>query len=315
MDAFIIMLRNVLVFLALAIPGYLLVKIKILKEEDTPPLSKVLVKVGLPALIFANSLSMDLKGGAWITLGVVALVSLALILVTVLISALVTKGVKDERVRKTARYAMSFSNSGFLGIPLAEAVFGSSPVIDYLVVANVVCCIGLNTIGVYLFTGDRKQISVKKILINPTFLAFVFGIIVNIIGITTYVPEIRLVANHIKGLVTPISMMIVGVKFATVNPVDIFKSYKMYLVSLVKLLIQPILLVVSMLIFRNFISIPSTIILGLFMGYAMPSPGTTTSFADMYDGDIDGSVIYTLGTTILSVITIPILYYLITLVI
>ena len=89
----------------------------------------------------------------------------------------------------------------------------------------------------------------------------------------------------------------------------------MYLVSLVKLLIQPILLVGVLLIFRNFISISPAIILGLFMGYAMPSPGTTTSFADMYDGDIDGSVIYTLGTTILSVITIPILYYLITLVI
>ena len=73
MDAFIIMLRNVLVFLALAVPGYLLVKLNILKEEDTPPLSKVLVKVGLPALIFANALSMNLSGDAPITLGIVAL--------------------------------------------------------------------------------------------------------------------------------------------------------------------------------------------------------------------------------------------------
>ena len=85
MDAFIIMLRNVLVFLALAVPGYLLVKLKILKEEDTPPLSKVLVKIGLPALIFANSLNMNVKGKEALTLGIVAIVSLALILVTVLI--------------------------------------------------------------------------------------------------------------------------------------------------------------------------------------------------------------------------------------
>ena len=184
-----------------------------------------------------------------------------------------------------------------------------------MVVANVVCCVALNTIGVYLFTGDKKVISLKKILLNPAFLAFVFGIVVNLMGINATVPEVKLIANHLKGMVTPISMMIVGVKFAYVKPLDIFKSKQMYLVSLVKLLIQPILLVGVLLIFRNFISISPAIILGLFMGYAMPSPGTTTSFADMYDGDIDGSVIYTLGTTILSVITIPILYYLITLVI
>ena len=316
MDAFIIMLRNVLVFLALAVPGYMLVKLKILKEQDTPPLSKVLVKIGLPSLIFANSLNMNVKGGAALTLSIVAIVSLAVILVTVVISALTTKGFNNEKSRKTARYAMSFSNSGFLGIPLAEAVFGSaSPIIGYVVVANVVCCVGLNTIGVYLFTGDKREISIKKILLNPAFLAFVFGIIVNLSGVITYVPEIKLVANHLKGVVTPISMMIVGIKLAEVNLLDIFKSKKMYIVSIVKLLVQPIIIVSAMLIVNAFISIDTAIILGVFMAFAMPAPGTTTSFADMYDGDIDGSVIYTLGTTILSVISIPILYYLITIII
>ncbi len=313
MNPFFIMLRNVLVFLALAVPGYLLVKLKILKEEDTQPISKVLVKIGLPSLIFANSLSMNISGGTGLTLGIVAILSLALILVTVLISAFATKGIKDEKVRKTARYAMSFSNSGFLGIPLAEAVFGSSPVIDYLVVANVVCCVGLNTIGVYLFTGDKKQISLRKILLNPAFMAFVFGTVINISGFLAYVSEIKLIANHLKGLVTPISMMIVGIKFAEVKPLEIFKSGNMYIVSFIKLLIQPIIIVAIMFIAKTFIDVPSAIILGVFMAFSMPSPGTTTSFADMYDGDIDGSVIYTLGSTILSVISIPILYYLITL--
>ena len=313
MSPFIIMLRNVLVFLALAVPGYMLVKLKILKEEDTSPISKVLVKIGLPSLIFANSLNMNIKGWEALTLVVVALVSLAIILITVFISTLVTKGF-EEKTRKTAKYAMSFSNSGFLGIPLAEAVFGSaSSVMGYLVVANVVCCVGLNTIGVYLFTGDKKYISIKKILLNPAFLAFFFGIVINLSGVLNYVNEITLIANHLKGLVTPISMMIVGIKLASIKPLNIFKSKNMYIVSAVKLLVQPIIIVCAMLIVGSFINIPSAIIMGIFMAFAMPAPGTTTSFADMYDGDVDESVIYTLGTTILSVISIPILYYLITL--
>ena len=95
-----------------------------------------------------------------------------------------------------------------------------------MVVANVVCCVALNTIGVYLFTGDKKVISLKKILLNPAFLAFVFGIVVNLMGINATVPEVKLIANHLKGMVTPISMMIVGVKFAYVKPLDILSLNK-----------------------------------------------------------------------------------------
>ncbi len=312
MDAFFIMLRNVLVFLALAVPGYLLVKLHILKEEDTPPLSKVLVNIGLPFLIFSTTLKMDFSGDAPITLGAIALSSIALLLVTVLIANLVTIKTKDRKVRATANYAMSFSNSGFLGIPLATAVFGASPIVDYVVVCNVVCCIGLNTIGVYIFTGDKKRISLLKIILNPAFLAFVIGVVINIIGVTKYVPEISLYATNLAGIVTPISMMIVGVKFASIKPLEIFKSLNMYKVSLVKLIVQPVIIVAAMLIVNAFNSIDSAIILGAFMAFSMPSPGTTTSFADMYDGDVDGAVKYTLGTTILSIITIPLLYSLIT---
>ncbi len=315
MDAFIIMLRNVLVFLALAVPGYLLVKLRILKEEDTPPLSKVLVNVGLPFLIFSTTLKMDFSGDAPLTLGIVAVSSVALLLVTVLIANVVTVKIKDRKVRAAANYAMSFSNSGFLGIPLATAVFGTSPIVDYVVVCNVVCCIGLNTIGVYIFTGDKKQISLHKILLNPAFLAFIIGVVVNLLGVTKYVPEISLYATNLSGIVTPLSMMIVGVKFASIKPIEIFKSLNMYRVSFVKLIVQPVIIVTAMLIVNIFTAVESAIILGAFMAFSMPSPGTTTSFADMYDGDVDGAVKYTLGSTILSVITIPLLYSLITLII
>ncbi|MBO5926856.1 MAG: AEC family transporter [Clostridia bacterium] len=315
MEAFIVMFRNVLVFLALAVPGYLLVKLNIIKDKDTPPLSKVLVKVGLPALVFSNSLSMDLKGEATIKLAIVAIVTFIFILLTVILSSLFTKNFGDRSVQVTAKYAMSFSNSGFLGIPLATAVFGVSPVLDYVVVCNVVCCVMLNTLGVYVFTGDKKVISLKRIFLNPTFIFFVLGILINLTGVLTYVPEISLFASHLSGVVTPISMMIVGIKFAEVKPLDIFKSKNMYVVSLVKLLIQPIMAVGLVLIINVFVPFSSAIILGLFMALSMPSPGTTSSFADMYDGDVDGSVIYTLGSTILSVITIPLLYNLLTFII
>ena len=321
MDTFILMLRNVLVFLLLAVPGYILVKTKLLKESDTPPLSKILVNVGMPALIFANTISMDIRGGQAINLTLTALITFIFILVFNFATIPVTNrfgdknaipnenGIKERPKCVTAQYSAVFANTGFLGLPLAKAVFGASPVIDYMVVINIVGCIMLNTLGVYTFTGDKNKISLKNILLNPTVLAFIVGLAVNISKICTYVPEISLFANHVSGLVTPISMMIVGIKLASVDLVKIFTSTKMYIVSVLKLIIQPVVIVAVLLLARLFIDVPTAIILGFFTALSMPTAGTATTFADNFGGDVDGAVIYTLGTTILSAISISFLYF------
>ena len=56
-DALIIMLRNVIVFVALAIPGYLLIKKNILKKEQSGALSMLLMYVGMPFLIFSSTIN------------------------------------------------------------------------------------------------------------------------------------------------------------------------------------------------------------------------------------------------------------------
>ena len=61
-DAFLPMLINVVIFLALAIPGFILVKCKLLKQEDSGVLSKLLMYVGMPFLILSGTLSVDFNG-------------------------------------------------------------------------------------------------------------------------------------------------------------------------------------------------------------------------------------------------------------
>lgn len=311
MGTFIVMLRNVLVFLFLAVPGYILVKTKVIKESDTPPLSKVLISVGMPALIFANTISMNLEGEQVVNLSITAVITFVYLLLFNFASIPIMKKFGDRPACVTAQYSAVFANTGFLGLPLAKAVFGASPVVDYMVVINIVGCIMLNTLGVYTFSGDKKVISVKKILLNPTVLAFIIGLAVNLSKVCNYVPEISLFANHLSGVVTPISMMIVGIKLAGVKFSKIFTSIKMYGVSFIKLIVQPVVIVGVLLLARLFIDVPTTLILGMFTALSMPTAGTATTFADSYGGDIDGAVIYTLGTTIVSSITISFLYFLV----
>ena len=56
-------------------------------------------------------------------------------------------------------------------------------------------------------------------------------------------------------------------------------------------------------------------LLGVFMAFSMPTAGLASPLADKHGGDIENSVVYTLGTTILSVATIPLLYMLLNLII
>lgn len=54
-----------------------------------------------------------------------------------------------------------------------------------------------------------------------------------------------------------------------------------------------------------------SVILGVFVAFAMPTAGLSATFADEYGGDSENAVVFTLGTTVLSVITIPALYWLV----
>ena len=61
-EAFFIMLRNVVVFVLLAIPGFLLVKLGFIKEKESGVLSKLLTYVGMPFLILSSTLNVSFSG-------------------------------------------------------------------------------------------------------------------------------------------------------------------------------------------------------------------------------------------------------------
>ena len=72
MDAFIPMLKNTLLFVALAIPGYLLVKIKLLKQQDSAVLSNLLTYIGLPFMIFSGTIGVSFNADTLTNIGISA---------------------------------------------------------------------------------------------------------------------------------------------------------------------------------------------------------------------------------------------------
>ena len=313
MDALWIMLKNVMVFVALAVPGYLLVKCKELTQAQSGALSKLLMYVGMPFLILTNSIKIDFNGELLLMMGVVALVGIAAIFATFFVSKPLTDMEKAEKTKGMMRFCAVFPNSGFLGIPLAMAVFGAgSKVLTVVIILNIITNVLMYTLGIYLVSGDKSAISLKKAFLNPVLIAFIVGIIVNLLKVKDYVPEIVTYSTHFSNLVTPISMTILGMKMGGINFADLFKSWKTYYVSALKLIAFPLVIVAFVLAIKMaWSTITMDVIFGFFIAFATPTAGLASTFSDNYDGDTENAVAFTLGTTLLSVITIPVFYWLI----
>ena len=311
-DALIIMLKNVIVFVALAIPGYLLIKTKLLKKEQSGALSMLLMYVGMPFLIFSSTINnvtfnKELLTTIAVVLGLGVIYTFAMFFV----SKPLTKMECQQKTQGMMRFASVFSNNGFLGIPLAMAVFGAdSTALMVLIILNIVTNVLMYTLGIYLISGDKKAISLRKAFLNPVLIAFILGIIANLFNIKGYIPEVATYSTHFSNLVTPISMTILGMKMGDVKFLELFKSWKTYYVASLKLIVFPVIIVgIIFLLKQGWNVFTADIILGVLIAFAMPTAGLASTFSDNFGGDTENAVSFTLGTTVLSIMTIPLLYW------
>ena len=191
MDTFLIMLKNVLIFVLLAVPGYLLVKGKVLSARESGVLSKLLTNIGMPFLILSSSLKLKFDGELTKNIIIVGVLGVVFILFMFFTTAFLCRS-KEKAARGMMRFCAIFANNGFIGIPLVRAVFGDdSVVMAYTIILNILNNVLMFTLGVYLVSGDKKAINIKKALLNPVLLAFIAGVALNLLKINDFLPELQ----------------------------------------------------------------------------------------------------------------------------
>ena len=313
MNEFIVMLRNVLLFVALAVPGYLLVKCNVMKQEQSGVLSKVLMFLAMPFLIFSGTVNnLSFNRELLMLLLITAIIGVVYTFVMFFASKPLVGMEKDQKTNGMMRFCSVFSNNGFLGIPLAISVFGrNSHVFTVLILLNIISNVLMYTLGAYLVTGDRRNIRLKKAFLNPVLIAFLVGLVFNLLRITDRVGEIITFSDHFSNVVTPLSMTILGMKLGAIRFGNLFRSWRIYYVSFLKLIAFPSVILAVLILGRTVQwTIPyDSMILGVFVAFAMPTAGLASTFADEFGGDTENAVIFTLGTTMLSILTIPCLYW------
>lgn len=312
MDTLLIMLKNVIIFVLLAIPGYLLVRGKLLDQKGSGIISKLLTYVGMPFMILSSTLKLEFTGEFTVSLIAFGVVCIAVTFLMFFASGWLAGWDANKGRGGMMRFCMVFANNGFIGIPLARAVFGEdSPVMAYLIISNIIMNVMMFSLGPTLISGDKKSVNITKALFTPVFIAFVVGIVLNLTKVCTYVPEIQTYSGHFSGIVTPLSMVVLGMKLADVPMKRLLTSGHMYYVSLLRLVFFPVIGIALMFALQlvPVLGFGADAVIAFFMGFAMPTAGLASVFADQHKGDTENAVIFTLGTTILSVATIPVLYW------
>lgn len=292
--------------LAYAIPGFLTVKTKLVKEDSISSFSVILMYVCQPMLTISSFLSATYTLKFFLQLLIAFVLSMALQVLIIMVAYFILRRKYDQDVKyRVGTVATSFGNCGFMGVPLLLAIMPEE-VRNDAVAISAMFLLGLNligwTFGSYLISGDKKYISVKKAFLNPTMLGVVIGLPLFIFGV-----ELPAVINDMVVLLgkmtTPLCMLILGMRLATISFKEMFCSPFQYCIIGVKQIIMPL---VGMLMFW-FVPLDFYIRQSLFILSAAPVASITLNFAEMLgNGQKTAANLVLLGTT-LSIITLPLM--------
>ena len=325
-DIIIKVLLIMLVLFAFAVPGFILRKTGLVKSDSLYSISNILLCFAQPMLII-QAFAVDpiaSTGETLLNFLWVFLFSVAAILLTFGASKLVFLFMKGEELRRRRDllvFVGTFSNCAFVGIPFVDMFTGGdSEAMMYITVFTVAFNLLLWTLGAYLITQDKKQISLKKALLNPCTIGSVVGFLlflvpqINIFNMEE-VAELQQIVTYGGGMTAPLSMLVVGVRIAELSPKKLFCDRSIYLASLVRLVLSAALTYLLILPFKLtgvFADAPY-VLLAPVIAMAMPPAASVVAFAEKLDGEKEyAAAAYSTGT-LLSIVTLPVAMLLISL--
>lgn len=239
---FQVALSNVLVTLLYIVPGFLLCKWKKAAADHLSTMSSVLIYVCSPCMIVNAFLQMDFSLEGLGNLGIFFAATFLLQSVFMLVLWLIfRKKYADSRYRVLTIGAV-LGNVGFFGLPLVRAVLPEFPeAVCYSSVYVVSMNILVFTVGVFCLTNDKKFVSVKSAVLNPSTLSLVAALPLYCFGVRNYLPDILLDAVGLVGnMTTPLCMIILGIRLATVSFKKLFLRPVVYAILALKLVIFPL---------------------------------------------------------------------------
>ena len=298
---------NVLILFMLLFLGFIMGTKKIVAHSSINDITNILIDVSIPCTIVVSLIrpfSQRLKGDTI----KVCLCILIFHLVMTGISYGLSKILKVDKLKQGSWiFALVFSNNAFIGYPLMYALYGNDGLF-LMAMGNIVQNILIFSIGVKMTNlnyGKDEHVRLRNIIITKQNIAVVIGLIIFFTQIAIPKPIVTLI-TYVSNLTVPLSMIVVGLSLSRYDVRNMFTDGEVYRLTAIRMVIIPIIMLLAYkgLGINANKDLPLAI---LYFTAVLPAPAFTTIMAERYNTSIEFSSKCVFITTIISIITVPVL--------
>lgn len=295
----------IILFLVIAV-GYLIRKVNITTDSFDATLSKVVLDVALPCLIVGSVVTSEsLPDFSTILLmfGFSFVSNLLLVVLGFIVPILIRA---PKNARGIYSFIVTFGNVSFIGFPVLSAVFGPDAIV-YASILNIPFNLFIFTFGV-LFVSNSDQPLKERLktgvqnLKSPALVACILVLILAPLNVTN-TGVVGDTLTMLGNLTTPCALLIIGSSMAKAPILTMIDNWRAYIAVACRLIVAPLLIFA---VFRLFLSDP--FLLGIIVLTAgMPVASNGTLLCLRYHSDFQTMLQGTFVSTVLSIITIPLL--------
>ena len=293
-----------LTLFAVVVVGYAAGKLDYMGGTFDKRLSKLVIDITCPALILSSAMGGDLPDRRYILplLGISIFTYLVLTGLALLLSRFVARREEDKGI---VGFAMIFGNVGFMGYPVVASIYGHQAVF-YAAVLNVVNTFAVFTIGTMMVTGGEgttQERFNKKVLYSTPMLSAYLSMLVVALGIDNIPEFVSQPLTMIGNITVPAALLIIGSSMSHLPLRALLGNATVYITTLLRLVVLPIgmFFLCRALGFDAFSTSINTVVI------AMPVATYGTILCLRYGRDTTLMAEVTFVTTLLSMVTIPLL--------
>ena len=300
------MFEVMMTLFAIVIVGYVAGRLGYMGGEFDKRLSSLVINITCPALILSSAMTGELPDRRLILplLGISAITYIVLTGVALWLPRYLTKQKDGEGI---IGFALMFGNVGFMGYPVVASIFGHQAVF-YAAVLNVVNTLAVFTVGTILIVGDLgdgKRFQ-KKVLYSTPMLSAYLAMLIVALGIDQIPGIISQPLTMIGNITVPAALLIIGSSMSQLSFRTMLGNSTVYVTSIFRLLLIPLgfYYLFSALGFSQYVVNINTVVI------AMPVATYGTILCLKHGRDTTLITEVTLITTLLSMLTIPLLTFL-----
>lgn len=288
---------------ALCLPGFFLTKANVLKEEHIKGFAVFLLYVCSPALSIYSFQQSECNMEILINIGILLLVTTFMQVLIMGIGFLINiKTYKIDGASRVATVAAAFGNVGFFGVPILQALLPDHPeAMVYSAVMSVMMNLIGWTLGMFMMSGDRKHVSVKNFLINPTTLCLLIALPLFFTNTSLPKPVMNFVEFFSK-MSTPTAMTVLGMRLAFVKFMDLM-DYRQVVAIFLKLIALPLITFGIM----YALPVDETLKISTYILSCMPPAAITLNFAELSNTSPKTAANIVVVGSLLVAITLPVL--------